>query len=529
MKLRPLLVLLFGLLLALPAWANKTFVYCSEGSPSTFNPQLGTDGPTFNATSRILYDRLVEFEYGGTKIVPGLAESWSVSKDGLQFTFKLRKGVQFHSTKDFKPTREFNADDVLFTFDRMRLKDHSFHKVNGGNYEYFNSMDMGKLIKNISKVDSHTVRFELSQKEAPFLANLAMDFASLLSAEYGQQLLAKKTPEKIDLDPVGTGPFVLTRYVKDNSIRYESHPKYYQGAAKIDRIVFSIVVDPSVRTQKLRAGECHLIAEPSPNDLKTMKANKKILVMEQAGLNVGYLALNVEKPPLNNLKVRQAIHHALNRVSYLDTIYLAQAELAKNPIPPSMWSYNLKTKDYAYDIEKAKKLLAEAGFKDGFDTEIWTLPVSRPYNPSGKKMGELMQADLLKIGIRAKLVTYDWPTYLEKSRKGEHQMIQLGWTGDNGDPDNFLNVLLGCVAVQSGSNVARWCNKEFDRLIIQAKQVTDVKKRAELYLKAQDVFKQQAPWVTLAHAKVFRAMSDTVQNYKISPFGTESFYYLDLK
>lgn len=511
------------------AWAKpKAFVYCSEGSPSAFNPQIATDGTTFNNT-RALYNRLIEFKYGETEIEPGLAESWTVSPDGLKYTFKLRKGVKFHTTKYFTPTREFNADDVLFSFDRQRVSSHPYHRVNGGGYEYFNSMEMGTLIKSITKIDSHTVVFVLTKPEAPFLANLAMDFASILSEEYASSLKKRKTPEKLDFEPVGTGPFVFSSYVKDQLVRYNANLSYFRGRPPMDKLIFSITQDPSVRYQKLKTGECHFVTEPSPQDLEAMKGQPNIQLVEKAGLNVGYLAMNVEKKPFNNLLVRQAIHHALNRSAYIQAIYLGNATVAKNPIPPTIWSYNETVVDHDYDPKKAKRLLKDAGYEKGFSTELWTLPVSRPYNPNGKKMGEMMQADLAKVGIRVKIVSYDWPTYLAKSKNGEHELLQLGWTGDNGDPDNFFHVLLGCAAVKAGANRARWCYQPFDKLILEAKRVDDRKKRDKLYRKAQLIFKEQAPWVTLAHSVVYRAMAKEVQGYKIDPFGGDYFHAVDFK
>ena len=509
--------------------AAKTFVYCSEASPSTFNPQMATDGPTFNASAYTVYNRLVEFETGGTKIVPALAEKWEASKDGKTFTFKLRKNVQFQTTAYFKPTRAFGADDVIFTFNRMAKKDHPYHKVNGGTYEYFDSMEMGKLIKSIDKVDEHTVRFVLNQPETPFLANMAMAFASILSAEYGAKLLEAKTPEKIDIEPVGTGPFVFKSYKKDSEIRFEANPNYYEGKAQLEKLVFAITKEPTVRIQKLKRGECQLIAEPPPADIKTLKADGKLQVLEQSGLNVGYLAFNVEKPPFEKVEVRRAINYALNRASYLDAIYLGNATMAKNPIPPTMWSYNDKVQDYTYDPAKAKELLAKAGLGNGFEATLWWIPVSRPYNPNCKKMAEMMQADLAKVGIKVNLVSFEWAAYLERARKGEHQMILMGWTGDNGDPDNFLNVLLSCGAAKNGSNYSRWCDKNFEKLIDEAKATPDQKKRAQLYSEAQKIFKSEVPWVTLAHAKVFRAMDKNVEGFKMSPFGTDYFYGVSLK
>lgn len=508
--------------------AEKTFVYCSEGSPSSFNPQIAADGPSFNASSRMIYNRLVDFAPGTTKIVPSLAESWQISKDGTEYTFKLRQDVSFHTTDKFSPKRKFNADDVLWSFNRMRQADHPFHSVSGGNYEYFSSMDMQQIIRDIVKVDNFRVKFKLSRSEAPFLADLAMDFASILSAEYGTQLLKEGSLEKIDNEPVGTGPFIFKRYVKDTTIRYEANSQYFLGRPHLDKVVFSITKDPSVRFQKLKTGECHFIAEPAPIDVKAMKENSKIKVVEAPGLNIGYLAMNTQKKPFDNVLVRRAIHHALDRKAYIKAIYLGNAEVAVNPIPPTLWSYDSSVRDYDFNPTKAKDLLKKAGLAQGFDVELWTLPVSRPYIPNGKKLGEMIQSDLAKVGIRVKLISYDWPTYLAKARKGDHQMVQFGWTGDNGDPDNFFGILLSCGAISAGSNVARWCNKDYSSLVEKAKAVNEQKRRINFYHQAQKIFKKEAPWVTLAHARVFKAMAKQVKGYHLSPFGTESFFGVDL-
>ncbi len=517
------------LLSASSAWAEKTFVYCSEGSPSTFNPQMADDGPTFNAASQMLYNRMTDFEPGTTKVIPSLAEKWTVSKDGLTYTFKLRSGVTFHQSETFKPTRPMNADDVLFSFERALKTDHPYHKVNGGKYLYFQGMDMDKLITSIKKIDANTVQFQLKRPEAPFLANLAMNFAVILSKEYAEQLSKAGTPEKIDIEPVGTGPFVLKRYVKDNSIRYEAHPGYWRGRAKLDKVVFAITPDANVRFQKLKAGECHLVAEPAPQDLNGISSHAKLKLVSQPGANIGYLAFNVTKKPFDNVDVRRAIQLALNRDNYLKTVYQSTATLARGPLPPTVWGSLPDSKGYEFNPEKAKELLTKAGFASGFETELWTLPVSRPYNPNGKKMGELMQSDLAKVGIKVKLVTYDWPTYLAKARLGEHAMIQIGWTTDNGDPDNFLGTLLSCAAVESGANMSRWCDPAYDKVIVKAKSVPGVVARTSQYFKAQEMFNKAAPWLPIAHATVFRGLAKNVGGYKISPLGVEDFYSIDLK
>lgn len=519
---------LAALLLPALVHAADNFIFCMEGSPSSFNPQIVTDGTSMNSSAQTVFNRLVEFKPGTTEVGPGLAESWTVSKDRKTYTFKLRKNVQFHSNDFFKPTRNFNASDVVYTF-KTQLDPKQPLSIPGASYDYFKAMELDALIADIKKVDDNTVVFELKRPEAPFLADLAMDFASVLSEEYAQALVKSgKGLKTLETAPIGTGPFVFKSYQKDSTIKYTANANYWKGKPKIENLIFVIVADATVRTQKMKSGECHVMAEPQPQDIEALSKNPAIKVMSSAGLNVSYIAFNTEKKPFNDLKVREAVSLALNKKSYLDVIYKSSGQAAKNPIPPTMWSYNNKTADQAYDVEKAKKLLKEAGYANGFETELWTMPVSRPYLPNGKKLGELVQADLAKVGVKVKLVTFDWPTYLEKSKKGDHQMIQFGWTGDNGDPDNFMNVLLGCTAVKAGSNYARWCDKEFDTLLQQAKEESAVAKRTALYLKAQEIFAKQKPWYPVAHSKQNKVMSSKVQGYKIDPFGHENFEAVSL-
>lgn len=509
--------------------AAENFIYCSEASPAAFNPQVTTDGTSNNAAAHTIYEKLTTFKYGSTEIIPALATSWSISRDQKVYSFKLRKGVKFHTTAYFTPTRNFNADDVLFSFNRMRKSNHPYHLIGGGNYEYFSGMDMGNLIDKIIKINDYEIEIHLKKPEAPFLANLSMSFMSIISKEYGDFLLKKGDPQKIDLLPIGTGPFRFHKYIKDTVIRYKEFKDYWGDKAKIENLIFSITPEASVRYQKLKAHECDLIIEPLPYDLKSIAADKKLQLMEMAGLNVGYLAFNTKKKPFDQLEVRKAIALTLNRSSYIQAIYLGNAIVAKNPMPPSIWSYNDDIIPYEQNLKEARKLLKKAGFPNGFKAELWTLPVTRPYNPNGKKMGEMMQADLAKVGIEVKLISYDWPTYLKKSRDGEHQMIQLGWTGDNGDPDNFLGTLLGCKAVESGSNASKWCDAEFDSLITKAKMISDIKERTKLYRKAQEIFHNKLPWVPIAHSKIFRAMNPDVVGYKMDPLGGDIFKTVDLK
>lgn len=336
--------------------APKTFVYCLEASPTYLNPQFATDGGTLDATSQAIFNRLVDFAKGETTVIPSLAEKWDVSEDGKSYTFYLRKGVKFHSTKDFKPSRDFNADDVLFSFNRQLDPNHPYHKISGGNYEYFIGIDMGNIIQNVEKVDDYTVKINLKVPNAPFLANIAMDFASIFSAEYADKLLKAGTPEKLDQNPIGTGPFQFVDYQKDAQIRYKGFDQYWAGKPAIDRLVFAITPDASVRMAKLQKGECHAAPYPNPADLEALKKDPNINLMTKPGLNIGYLHFNTQKKPFDDVKVRQALNHAINKDAIIQSVYQGSGEKAKNPIPPTMWSYNDAVKDYDYNPEKAKAL-----------------------------------------------------------------------------------------------------------------------------------------------------------------------------
>ncbi|MFZ1814553.1 MAG: ABC transporter substrate-binding protein, partial [Rhizobiaceae bacterium] len=498
---------------------SKTLVYCSEGSPEGFDPALYTAGTTFNASSRPVYNRLVEFDRGTTTIIPGLAESWSVSEDGLEYTFKLRAGVKFHTTETFTPSRDFNADDVVFSFERQLKEDNPFNKyVEGTAWEYFNGMDMPALIKEIAKVDDMTVKFVLNRPESPMIANLAMDFASIVSKEYADKLAADGKQADLNQSPVGTGPFQFVAYQKDAVIRYKANPDYWNGKQPIDDLVFAITTDNSVRMQKLKAGECHVAPYPNPADLDGLKADPNLQVLEQEGLNVGYLAYNTQQAPFDNVNVRKALNMAINKQAILDAVFQGAGKAAKNPIPPTMWSYNDAIQDDSYDPEAAKKMLADAGVS-GLKMKIWAMPVARPYNPNARRMAELIQADFAAVGVEVEITSYEWGEYLKLSKDVKRDgAVLLGWTGDNGDPDNFLAVLLSCSAV-GGSNRAQWCNQEFDDLTNKAKQVSDQAERTKLYEEAQVVFKREAPWATIAHSVVFMPMSTKVTGYKMDPLG----------
>jgi dipeptide transport system substrate-binding protein len=523
-------LVLAGALCTSGAQAATTLIYCSEGSPEGFDPARYTAGTTFNASSQAIYNRVVEFEIGGTQVVPALAEKWDISPDGLTYTFHLRKGVKFHTTEWFKPTRDFNADDVVFTFERMLHPDHPFNKATSPSpsFEYAQDMGLPDNVAKVEKVDPLAVKFTLKKVDAAFLANLAMDFASVHSAEYADQLLKNNAANDLNTKPVGTGPFVFKRYEKDAQIRYAANEQYWHGKAKIDNLVFAITPDSAVRLNKLKTNECQMSVYPKPAEVEVLKKDPALKLMHENGLNIGYLSMNVKHKPFDSLEVRRAVNMAVNKKAIVEAVYQGAGQVAVNPIPPTMWSYDKGVKDYGYDPAKAKELLAKAGLPNGFETKLWALPVQRPYNPNGAQMAEMVQADLAKVGIKTTIVKYEWGEYLKRAKAGESDIGMFGWTGDNGDPDNFLASLLSCTAV-GGSNYAQWCDKEYDGLVTQGKQTSNVAERTRLYEKAQQVFKREAVWVPIAHSVVYQPMRNNVEGYKMSPFGSVQFYGVSLK
>lgn len=491
-------------------------VFGRSGDSVGLDPGRETDGESFYG-SRATYDTLVEFVPGETAVRPALAESWDFSEDGLSVKFNLRAGVKFH---DGTP---FNADAVVYSFERQFKEDHPANDF--GPWKYWGYMDMDNIVESVTALDDLTVEFKLKKREAPFIANLAMDFAAIVSPTAGE-----KYGEELTSNPVGTGPFKFVSWIKDDSIVFERNADYWGGDVYLDRLILKVIPDATSRWLALKKGEVDVIDFPSPEDLDEIKSTDGIKVIQQEGLNVGYLALNTEKAPYDNVKVRQAMNYAIDRDEIVAGVYGAAGKPAKNPIPPTMWSYNDDIEAYAYNPEKAKELLAEAGYADGFETEIWAMPVARPYNPNGKKVAEIMQAQLAKVGIEVSIISYDWGTYLDKTDMGEHQAAMLGWTGDNGDPDNFLWVLLSEMAAEKpAGNISFWKNSEFTALLSEAKEEMDIAKRTVLYRQAQVIFHEEAPWVPIAHSVVSEPMKDTVQNFILYPTGSRVFTKVWLK
>lgn len=491
-------------------------IYGRGGDTVSLDPHNVTDGESFRVTENI-YDGLVDYEKDSTKIVPSLATDWKTSEDGKTWTFHLRKDVKFHDGTDF------NADAVVYNFERMWDKKHPQHQ---GDFSYFHDMfggfkgDQGSIIAGVKAVDPYTVEFQLSKPLAPFLANLGMSTFAMISPD-----ALKKYGDKIGEHPVGTGPFKFKEWKRNDSITLEKNDKYWQsGLPKLDQVVFKVIPDNTARLTALKSGEIDVMDGLNPSDKKQVESDSKLQLLLRPSMNVGYLSMNNTKPPFDNVKVRQAISMAINKKGLVDAFFNGLAEPAKNPLPPSVWGYNKNVQDYEYNPEKAKQLLAEAGFPNGFDTELWAMPVARPYMPQPQKIAEALQSDLGKIGIKAKIVSYEWATYLKKTKNGEHPMALLGWTGDNGDPDNFLYVLLdkNNANPPAAQNISLYKSDKVHELLLKAQTVSDQAERTKLYEQAQQIIHDDAPMVELVHTTPPLAASKAVKGYQPHPKGSES-------
>ena len=499
---------------------QKSLVYCSEGSPNTFNPQQATSSITFDASARVLFDRLIDQDENSGEILPALANSWNTSADGKHYIFKLRKDVSFHSTKFWQPTREFNADDVLFSFRRQLVNHHPYHNAGTGNYPLFKANGLHHLIKDIIKIDAHTVEFILNKSANNFLSIIAMDFLSIQSAEYAESMQADRN--NFDLHPIGTGPFYLQQYVADRYIRYYANNNYWRGDPEIETLVFSISPISSNRLAKLLTAECDLMAQPEPNQIDIINQYDSIELQTQAGMNVAYWAFNLNKKPFQDVRVRTALAYAISRKTIINVVYNNAAILARSPIPPSMLAASKPTPTIEQNQQLSRELLAEANWDPEKIIEIWAMPVQRPYNPNARKMALLMQHDLQQVGVKSRIVSYEWSQFLQRVKQGQHDTVLLGWSADNNDADAFLNPLLSCDGAETDTNRAFWCNPDFDQQLFIARETTG-EVRIKALQQAQQIFKTDLPWLAIAHSKRFLAWRKGVYGVKLSKTGSIDF------
>jgi peptide/nickel transport system substrate-binding protein len=500
---------------------KKTLVFARSGDSVGLDPSNVTDGESIYVTGNIL-DTLLAYEIDNTNVVPALATEWkTIDEENKVWELKLREGVKFHDGTDF------NAEAVKFNFDRWMNEDNEYRHA-GENFEYYSYMFGGfpGIVKEVRAVDEYTVQIELNSPSAPFLNNLAMAPFGIMSPaaiqEYG---------ENIFKNPVGTGPFNFKEWIKDDRIVLEKNADYWGEEPKLDEIIFRTIPDNSARLLELQSGSIVMMIGVSPDDAQIVEDDSNLDLYLRPSMNVGYLALNMDKEPFDDVRVRQAFNYAVNKEVLIDAFYGGLAEPAKNPLPPSLWGYNDSIEPYEYNPEKAKELLAEAGYPDGFETTLWAMPVARPYMPQPKEIATALQQQFAAIGVKAEIVTMDWATYLDKTGEGEHDTALLGWTGDNGDPDNFIYVLLDKDnAVKGGAgNIAFYRSDELHDLLIKAQQDPIQENRVGYYKEAQQIIHDDAPWVPLVHSTPPIAANKAVTGFVPHPTGSETtFWNIDI-
>lgn len=483
----------------------QVLVFGRGGDSVSLDPAIVTDGESFKVTENI-FETLLNFGEQDTTINPGLAKEWEVSEDGLTYTFHLQEGVKFHDGTDF------NAEAVVKNVERWKAGAEE-------QYYYFHSMfkvEGEDVIAKVEATDEHTVVFTLSRPQAPFLKNIAMSpFAIASPTEF------EKAGDAFGDNPVGTGPFKFVEWKRNDSITVEKNEDYWQeGLPKLDTIIFRAIPDNSARLNALMTGEIDLADGINPSDAAAIEGNADLQLIERPSMNVGYLGLTNTRAPFDNKLVRQAVNYAIDKQAIVDAFFLGRAEVAVNPMPSSISGYNEEVAGYEYNPEKAKELLAEAGY-DGSEIELWAMPVPRPYMPDGQKVAEAIQKNLADVGIPSEIVTFEWATYLEKAKNGEADAFLLGWTGDNGDADNFLYTLLDKDTIGS-NNYSFYSSDAVHDLLIAAQSEIDEEKRNELYKQAQAIISEDAPWVPLAHSTPLLAGKKGVAGYLPHPTGSES-------
>ena len=497
--------------------SGETLVFGRGGDSTSLDPSRVTEGETFKVTVN-LFETLLNFGDQDTTIQPGLAKNHDTSEDGLTYTFELEEGVKFHDDTDF------NAEAVVKNFERWAAGDEEM-------FPYYKSMfggfkdDESHVIESVTADGDYTVVIKLKRPQAPFLKNLAMDMFAIASptAFEGQG------DDDFERNPVGTGPFQFVDWKPNDSITIEKFDGYWQdGLPKLGKVIFLSIPDNSARLNNLLAGNIDLADGINPSDGVTIEDNDSLQLFERPSMNVGYLGLTVTRPPFDNKLVRQAMNHAIDKQAIIDSFFEGRAEVAKNPMPESISGYNDDIEGYEYDPEKAKELLAEAGHADGFDMELWAMPVPRPYMPDGEKVAEVIQKNLEDVGITAKIVSHEWATYLDLASKGDADAFMLGWTGDNGDADNFLYVLLDEDNIGS-NNYTYFENDAMHDLFIEAQTEVDEDKRIKLYEEAQEIIHEEAPWVPLAHSTPLLGGAKELTGFLAHPTGSDILKNVDFQ
>ena len=501
---------------------DSGFVYCVSGQVNTFNPQKAGSGLIVDTLAAQLYDRLLDVDPYTYRLVPELAESWEVLDNGATYRFHLRPNVQFQTTRWFKPLRALNADDVVFTFERIFDRQHPWHNVNGGAFPYFDSLQFADSVKSVRKLDSHTVEFRLNRPDASFLWHLATHYASVMSAEYANQLTKQDRQEQLDRQPVGTGPFQLDEYRAGQYIRLQRHSAFWRGTPLMPQVVVDLGSGGTGRLSKLLTGECDVLAWPAASQLTILRDDPRLRLTLRPGMNIAYLAFNTDKPPLNNPEVRHALSLAINNQRLMQSIYYGTAETAASILPRASWAYDNEAKITEYNPKEARRRLQALGL-DKLTLRLWVPTSSQAWNPSPLKTAELIQADMAQIGVKVIIVPVEGRFQEARLMDMNHDLTLSGWATDSNDPDSFFRPLLSCAAITSQTNFAHWCNREFDNVLRKALDSQQLASRIDAYDEAQQILARELPVLPLASSLRLQAYRYDIKGLVLSPFGNTSF------
>ncbi|OLQ88112.1 ABC transporter substrate-binding protein [Vibrio panuliri] len=498
------------------------FVFCGQAGPATFNPQLVDSGITSETLSSQLFDTLLTLDAKTYQPKPSIAESWQVNDSGTEYIFNLKPAVSFQTTEWFTPSRQLNADDVVFSFDRIIDPNHPFHPVGNG-YPWFSGINFQNLVLDVVKLDDHRVKFVLAKPDNTFLSNIATSHAVIHSKEYAHQLQLRDEMALLDSHPVGTGPFYLADYQVNDFVRLKRHDDYWAGKAKMKQVVFDISHRGTGTLAKLLRNECDVLTSPRSSQIPTIEAHEKLTLTAKPAMNISYIAVNTEHPALSDVRVRRALNHAINRQNILDSVYYGTGSQAFSVLPQNSWAYNGDSIQVRYDRNYAIALLRDAGFADGLTLNMLVPLEPRSYNPSPRKTAELIQANMADIGITLNILTDDRFSGVANDSNQQVDLYLTGWIADTGDPDNFLRPLLSCDSEKAGPNISRWCNPDFDFLLDLALEVETPRYRINLYKQAQNIVNSEFPVIPLNHGMQFQAHDSSLVGFKMSPFNAQPF------
>ncbi len=501
---------------------DSGFVYCVNGQVNTFNPQKASSGLIVDTLAAQLYDRLLDVDPYTYRLVPELAESWEVLDNGATYRFRLRNDVSFQTTAWFKPTRKLNADDVTFTFQRIFDRKHPWHNINGSSFPYFDSLQFADTVESVRKIDNRTVEFRLRQPDASFLWHLATHYASVMSAEYAADLAKNDHQELLDRQPVGTGPFQLGDYRAGQYIRLQRHERFWRGTPLMPQVVVDLGSGGTGRLSKLLTGECDVLAWPAASQLTSLRDDPRLRLTLRPGMNIAYLAFNTDKPPLNNPQVRHALALAINNQRLMQSIYYGTAETAASILPRASWAYDNEAKITEYNPDEARARLKALGLEN-MTLELWVPTSSQAWNPSPLKTAELIQADMAQVGVTVKIVPVEGRFQEARLMDMNHDLTLSGWSTDSNDPDSFFRPLLSCAAIESQTNFAHWCHREFDSVLQKALRSQQLASRIEAYDEAQTILARELPVLPLASSLRLQAYRYDMKGLVLSPFGNASF------